>query len=551
MTVKHQRYYALIALLVISAITYISFAANVKGSPDDVLAEIDGKKFTRAMYDNEFNAFSKLANPQAVEHYSTAEGKIELLNELVELNILGAKGFKDGINKTDEYKKLYHEALVDRFAGEFLQNSVNNVKVEEAEAKKYYEENKAKFCEPDSYHVFQIVTNSKEKAEKLKKEIESGKSFIETAKNATDDSSDNKDCDKGYITLNSVFPEVAAALSSQAKDKISDPIEISNDFYMLVKYTDKKAGTQKEYNVVSMQIKREMLMKRQEEAFDKALETMKKSLKFEVIEKNAEPLRKGQPITDEEKKLIVVKCEGKDYPLSELDAELQQLPVFIRPQALAGEGLSRFVKQFYSRILALAYAEKNFADFSKQYASVEADVVRRTTVKMVYDKKLSTVSVSDDEVKAFYEEHKEDFKKPMEMKAHHILVADEEKAKEILENLKKDPSKFEEIAKKDSTCPSGKNGGDLGSFGEGQMVPEFDNACKTAEIGKLVGPVKTQFGYHIIRVDERTDSSIASLDEVKDEIRNEMLPQKQQSVFQAYINELKKELNVKVYPENL
>ena len=137
------------------------------------------------------------------------------------------------------------------------------------------------------------------------------------------------------------------------------------------------------------------------------------------------------------------------------------------------------------------------------------------------------------------------------MKAHHILVAEEAKAKEILEKLQKDPTKFEEIAKSDSTCPSGKQGGDLGSFGEGQMVPEFDQACKTAEIGKIVGPVKTQFGFHIIRVDERKEAEIATLDEVKEGIRNEMLPQKQQSTFQAYIEELKKELNVKVYFENL
>lgn len=551
MTVKYQHYCALIVFLMLSAISCVSFAVNdVKGSPEDILAEINGQKFTRAIYDKEFESFSKLANPQAVEHYSTAEGRKELLNELVELNILGVKGTKDGINKTEEYNKLYHEALVDRLAGEFLQSCVTNVKVEEDEAKKFYEENKTKYVEPETYHVFQIVTNSKEKAEKLKKEIESGKSFIETAKASSDDSVDNSNPDKGFIALNSVFPEVSTALSSLEKDKISEPIEISNDFFMLVKYTDKKAGEQKEFDVVAMQIKRELLMKRQEEAFNNALETMKKALKFELNIKNAEPLRKGAALTEEEKKLVVVKCEGKDYFLSELDDELQQLPVFIRPQVLANEGLERFLKQFYSRVLAIAYAEKNLETLSKQF-SVQSDVARRTTVKMVYDKKMSEVAVSDDEVKAFYEEHKEEFKKPATMKAHHILVAEEAKAKEILEKLQKDPSKFEEIAKSDSTCPSGKQGGDLGSFGEGQMVPEFDQACKTAEIGKIVGPVKTQFGFHIIRVDERKEAEIATLDEVKEGIRNEMLPQKQQSTFQAYIEELKKELNVKVYFENL
>ncbi|HAE38118.1 MAG TPA: hypothetical protein DCG57_05690 [Candidatus Riflebacteria bacterium] len=138
------------------------------------------------------------------------------------------------------------------------------------------------------------------------------------------------------------------------------------------------------------------------------------------------------------------------------------------------------------------------------------------------------------------------------MRAHHILVKEEAEAKELFATLEKDPTKFSDIAREKSVCPSGKQGGgDLGTFGEGQMVAEFDEVCKTAEIGKLVGPVKTQFGFHIIRVDERQAAGVMKLDEVREQIRSKLMPEKQREVFTKLVEELKKEFNVKVYQDKL
>ncbi len=88
--------------------------------------------------------------------------------------------------------------------------------------------------------------------------------------------------------------------------------------------------------------------------------------------------------------------------------------------------------------------------------------------------------------------------------ARHILVA----AQAACEDLKKkieEGADFADIAREHSTCPSGKQGGGLGQFGPGQMVKEFDDVVFSAEVGKVHGPVQTQFGYHLIEVTERTD----------------------------------------------
>ena len=91
-----------------------------------------------------------------------------------------------------------------------------------------------------------------------------------------------------------------------------------------------------------------------------------------------------------------------------------------------------------------------------------------------------------------------------EASARHILVDSESKCQELKTQIESGTD-FAELAKTHSSCPSGKNGGELGTFAPGQMVPEFDQVVFSAEVNKVQGPVKTQFGYHLLEVTSRTD----------------------------------------------
>ena len=92
----------------------------------------------------------------------------------------------------------------------------------------------------------------------------------------------------------------------------------------------------------------------------------------------------------------------------------------------------------------------------------------------------------------------------MKASARHILVNDEALCLSLKEKIDAAEMTFEQAAKENSTCPSGAKGGDLGSFGQGQMVAEFDKVVFNDEVGIVHGPVKTQFGYHLLEVTERT-----------------------------------------------
>ena len=176
---------------------------------------------------------------------------------------------------------------------------------------------------------------------------------------------------------------------------------------------------------------------------------------------------------------------------------------------------------------------------------------------------MKTVKVTDEEVRKYYEDNKatqftEPADQPDMVRASHILIMAEEgkakpeemkaaldKATKIMADLKKNPEKFEEVAKAESQCPSSRQGGSLGAFGKGQMVPEFEKAAFELKEGELTGPVKTKFGYHIIRRDAAKGPTVMPFETVKPQLTKFLESRKQQQAFLDYIKKLETEHKVK------
>ncbi len=155
---------------------------------------------------------------------------------------------------------------------------------------------------------------------------------------------------------------------------------------------------------------------------------------------------------------------------------------------------------------------------------------RRRALRDLYFEKSIKASVTDDDAKKFYDEQVKAIKPEEEINARHILVKDEAKAKEIADKLAKGGD-FAALAKENSEDPGSKeNGGDLGYFGKGQMVPEFEAAAFLLEKGKLSAPVKSSFGYHIIKVEDKRMRQPPPFDGVKDRIVNSLLQKKAQTL---------------------
>ena len=106
---------------------------------------------------------------------------------------------------------------------------------------------------------------------------------------------------------------------------------------------------------------------------------------------------------------------------------------------------------------------------------------------------------------------------------------------------------FEDAASKYSLCPSKEKGGDLGEFNRGSMVPEFEEVAFSMEEGKGSEPVKTQFGYHLIKVVHRSKEGISTFEEVKDQVQEQVIGLKQQEKYLNATKELKPKYDIKTY----
>lgn len=203
------------------------------------------------------------------------------------------------------------------------------------------------------------------------------------------------------------------------------------------------------------------------------------------------------------------------------------------------QGREMILEQIISKKLMLLDAEKNLYEYDAEFKAEMAQVKEDMLANFAIRKCVESISVTDDEVKAEYDNNPDKFRTGESVDASHILVDSEEKANELLEKINANEISFEDCARQNSSCPSSANGGSLGEFTRGQMVPEFDNACFTMNVGEISGPVKTQFGYHLIKLNSKNEPKTLSFDEVKDGLKQQMIGEKRQNAFQSKINQLK------------
>jgi len=173
------------------------------------------------------------------------------------------------------------------------------------------------------------------------------------------------------------------------------------------------------------------------------------------------------------------------------------------------------------------------------------DLTKRITINNLVNEITKSIEIPEDELKTIYDSMKDSF---VSIKASHILMENQEEAKKILERAKAGED-FNKLAMEFSIDPSAKeNSGELGYFSAGDMVPEFEKAAFALEPGQISGLVQSDFGFHIIKAE---DKKTLGFDEAKAQIKEELLPGKRNEFFMSYFEELKSEAEIIKYLENL
>ncbi len=254
----------------------------------------------------------------------------------------------------------------------------------------------------------------------------------------------------------------------------------------------------------------------------------------------------------------LVTVNGKAITQKDVDSELMQATQgrFNQvPEEKQAEFREQVLKQLIGREIIYDDAKKsgilNSKEYKSDYKKLEERMKKELAIQVWQKRVLDSIKIPKKTLKKYYNDNKDEFNEKESVHARHILVKTEAEAKAIINELKplsgqKLQSKFEELAKTKSTGPSGSKGGDLGFFTKGQMVPAFNDKVFSMKVGTItLTPVKTQFGYHVIYLQEKKNATTKSFKDVKLFIEQRLKMEKFKTVLKEKMDALKKKAVIK------
>jgi len=252
----------------------------------------------------------------------------------------------------------------------------------------------------------------------------------------------------------------------------------------------------------------------------------------------------------------------EDYEIREehIDQIIAQLVASAGPQAAMmhnnDAGRRMILDDFIASRLFTLSAKSQGLQESQEFQDLLESFTTHALSRMAMENALEGITVSDEDLRNFYDENPDQFTMPEQIRASHILIPSDEEAEAklalIQEQLARGVS-FAELAMEHSTCPSGQTGGSLGQFGRGQMVPEFEEvAFALNEPGDISEPIESRFGWHIILLDERTPASLVAFEDVVREaavlhqLEEYLLNEKRTQKYQEVLAALREQFTVEI-----
>lgn len=244
---------------------------------------------------------------------------------------------------------------------------------------------------------------------------------------------------------------------------------------------------------------------------------------------------------------ILSSFNGQTITLGEFNQLWDQIPENYKLQLTKRNVLDQII----SEKLLIQEAKNRDLEQDKDVLEQIKQTTEQILVQSLIEKEIiEKVKVDDNEAVTYYEENKDNFITKEQVYLYNILVETEEVAQDILEKLKAGGD-FIEIAKEKSTGPSAAQGGDLGYVSKGELIPEIENVVFALQIGNISDIIKSEYGFHILKVTDKKPEVLKTFEEVKEEIVQTLLSTKQKEAFDNLLEELKSQVTIEIKEEAL
>ncbi len=345
-------------------------------------------------------------------------------------------------------------------------------------------------------------------------------------------------------------------VNDEVKKSVPEPVEADAKAFF---EKNKELFQNAQFEQVKQNIVEKLKNDKTEAYFEEMFKKLAKEYELKTDEAVLAKVQSLYSLDSKELSLAIFKMKDSELTLGDIykTLKLDELlspgkpPVDIKDAQTCHDVIANVLKAnvLIKNAIASGYTVDKNPKIKEELARVSSAQMKRFFIEYEL---LANISVKEEDKKKFYEEHKAEFKQDEQVKASHILVKEESQAKDIEKRLKeKDGKNFEEIAKAESTCPSKAQGGDLGMFGRGQMVKEFEDYAFTGEIGKLSPIIKTQFGYHIVKVTEKKAGKQLEYAEVADKLEARIKNDLRKSTFDKYFEELKNKYKMEIFNDKI
>lgn len=241
---------------------------------------------------------------------------------------------------------------------------------------------------------------------------------------------------------------------------------------------------------------------------------------------------------------VLVSIGETEITVSDFNERIASLPE--RYREIIVKRKAEYLEEVINDTLLYQEALRQGLDKDADVQKVIEEAKKKIIVAKLLESEVDTkADVTDEDLGDYYDRHKTEYMTPEIMRASHILVPTRSAAELIVDELAKGED-FEDLARAKSVDPTAQNGGDIGYFPKGQIMPDFDNACSNLKVGGISGVVRTKLGYHVIKLTDRRDPELRPIDQIKDDIRMKVREEKRNNFLEGLLSKLRKETPVEI-----